>query len=101
MLYWVHRTPHCSNRVTDLIIGTGETLPRDHGYPVRLVAPGIVGARNVKWVGSITLSEEESYSHWQRKDYKGRWMSILSLLVFFALSLFLFTLSYGGGRAGD
>ena len=50
----------------------GEELPRDHGYPVRLVAPGVVGARNVKWVGNITLSEEESHSHWQRRDYKGR-----------------------------
>ncbi|XP_063690651.1 sulfite oxidase-like [Bolinopsis microptera] len=49
----------------------GEELPRDHGYPVRLVAPGVVGARNVKWVGSITLSEVESFSHWQRRDYKG------------------------------
>jgi len=49
----------------------GETLPADHGFPVRLVAPGVVGARNVKWVGALTLSKEESYSHWQRKDYKG------------------------------
>jgi len=28
----------------------GETLPRDHGYPVRLMAPGTGGCRNVKWV---------------------------------------------------
>lgn len=29
----------------------GETLPRDHGFPVRVIAPGIVGARSVKWLG--------------------------------------------------
>lgn len=29
----------------------GEPLPRDHGYPVRVVVPGVVGARNVKWLG--------------------------------------------------
>lgn len=46
-------------------------IPRDHGYPVRLIAPGIAGARNVKWLNKITLSDEESHSHWQRKDYKG------------------------------
>lgn len=49
----------------------GKEIPRDHGYPVRLIAPGIVGARNVKWLGRIVLSEEESDSHWQKRDYKG------------------------------
>lgn len=49
----------------------GEELPRDHGYPVRAVVPGVVGARNVKWLARIVLSEQESNSHWQKKDYKG------------------------------
>ena len=49
----------------------GEELPRDHGYPIRVVATGIVGARNVKWLKRIVLSNEESHSHWQRNDYKG------------------------------
>ncbi|GAB6029610.1 hypothetical protein CHUAL_005350 [Chamberlinius hualienensis] len=49
----------------------GEPLPRDHGYPLRVIVPGIVGARNVKWVTRIILSEEESNSHWQQNDYKG------------------------------
>ena len=31
----------------------GETLPRDHGYPIRAVVPGVVGARNVKWLNNI------------------------------------------------
>ncbi len=48
-----------------------EPLPRDHGAPVRVVAPGIVGARSVKWVGKIVVSPQESQSHWQQKDYKG------------------------------
>lgn len=29
----------------------GKPLTRDHGYPVRVVVPGVVGARNVKWLG--------------------------------------------------
>ncbi|KAG8197175.1 hypothetical protein JTE90_011333 [Oedothorax gibbosus] len=49
----------------------GKELPKDHGYPVRVIAPGIVGARNVKWLGKIIVSEEESKSHWQTNDYKG------------------------------
>lgn len=48
----------------------GAPLPIDHGYPVRAVVPGIVGARNVKWLGEVRLSREESESHWQQRDYK-------------------------------
>eukprot|EP01126_Amoeba_proteus_P063782 TRINITY_DN8827_c1_g1_i2.p1 TRINITY_DN8827_c1_g1~~TRINITY_DN8827_c1_g1_i2.p1 ORF type:complete len:533 (-),score=100.44 TRINITY_DN8827_c1_g1_i2:177-1775(-) len=49
----------------------GEELPRDHGYPIRVIVPGTVGARNVKWLRKVFLSKEESHSHWQRNDYKG------------------------------
>ncbi|XP_071991151.1 sulfite oxidase, mitochondrial isoform X1 [Engystomops pustulosus] len=49
----------------------GEELPKDHGYPLRVIVPGVVGARNVKWLGRIIVSEEESLSHWQQNDYKG------------------------------
>lgn len=48
-----------------------EVLPRDHGYPLRVIVPGVVGARNVKWLTRIILSEKESDSHWQQNDYKG------------------------------
>lgn len=27
-------------------------MPRDHGFPVRAIVPGVVGARNVKWLGN-------------------------------------------------
>ena len=49
----------------------GKTLSRDHGYPVRVIVPGTVGARCVKWVKAIILSDVESDSHWQQSDYKG------------------------------
>nr|XP_057910935.1 sulfite oxidase, mitochondrial [Doryrhamphus excisus] len=49
----------------------GEPLPADHGFPVRVVVPGTVGARNVKWLSKITVSADESGSHWQQNDYKG------------------------------
>lgn len=29
----------------------GEAIPLDHGFPVRVIVPGVVGARNVKWLG--------------------------------------------------
>ncbi|XP_051857757.1 sulfite oxidase, mitochondrial [Antechinus flavipes] len=49
----------------------GQPLPPDHGFPVRVVVPGVVGARHVKWLGKVSISPEESPSHWQRRDYKG------------------------------
>ena len=49
----------------------GRTIPRDHGYPVRAIIPGVVGARQVKWLGEIVLSDKENDSHWQHSDYKG------------------------------
>lgn len=48
----------------------GETLNRDHGFPIRCIVPGVVGARNVKWLGKIIVGKNESDSHWQQNDYK-------------------------------
>ncbi|KAH7140104.1 Oxidoreductase, molybdopterin-binding domain-containing protein [Dactylonectria estremocensis] len=48
----------------------GQPLPRDHGFPLRAVVPGHVAARSVKWLSHISLSDEESTSQWQRRDYK-------------------------------
>ncbi|XKL64794.1 hypothetical protein PGB90_004880 [Kerria lacca] len=62
------------NSYSDVILAyemNGEPLSRDHGFPVRVIVPGVVGARNVKWLSRIVLSENESPSHWQQNDYKG------------------------------
>lgn len=48
-----------------------QQIPIDHGFPVRAVVPGVIGARNVKWLRNIHASKVESPSHWQQKDYKG------------------------------
>lgn len=48
----------------------GQALPKDHGYPLRMIVPGHVAARSVKWVKRITPSEDESQSQWQQRDYK-------------------------------
>jgi len=50
----------------------GESLPPQHGYPLRVVVPGVVGIRNVKWVTHICLSPDEAPGIWQRGiKYKG------------------------------
>jgi len=50
----------------------GEDLPRDHGYPVRTIVPGVAGARSVKWLSRISLSREESESPWHQRIYRYR-----------------------------
>jgi len=37
----------------------GEPLPRDHGFPLRVMIPGFVGARSVKWIDKIIVTREE------------------------------------------
>ncbi|GKT41145.1 nitrate reductase [NADH] 1 [Colletotrichum spaethianum] len=43
-------------------------LPPDHGYPVRVIIPGYVGGRNVKWLKRIWISEKENDSHYHIWD---------------------------------
>lgn len=48
----------------------GETLNRDHGYPLRVVVPGVIGARSVKWLDSINIDAEVCQGFFMQKDYK-------------------------------
>ena len=64
---------HILHAETDCILATkmnGEDLPPDHGYPVRVLLPGIAGARNVKWLQSIKLSKFPSNSPWNSHYYR-------------------------------
>jgi sulfite oxidase len=48
----------------------GRPLAPEHGFPLRVVVPGYVGARSVKWVAQIQVQEDPSNNYFQRKDYK-------------------------------
>ena len=48
----------------------GAPLPPAHGFPLRSVVPGWIGARSVKWLGRITLSEEPSSNYFQSEAYR-------------------------------
>lgn len=45
-------------------------LPPTHGYPLRVIVPGYIGARSVKWVGRITLQKTPSANYYQAHAYK-------------------------------
>jgi sulfite oxidase len=45
-------------------------LTPDHGFPVRMVVPGYIGARSVKWLGKIIVSDRPSPNHFVATAYK-------------------------------
>jgi len=47
----------------------GDVLPPDHGFPIRALVPGWVGIANIKWVGSIEVSESPLYSLYNTEKY--------------------------------
>ena len=47
----------------------GAPLPREHGYPVRLIAPGWYGVANVKWLTRIELADQRYAGRFMARDY--------------------------------
>jgi sulfite oxidase len=41
-----------------------------HGFPLRAIVPGWIGARSVKWLGRIVASAEPSDNYFQSKAYR-------------------------------
>ena len=58
----------------------GEPLPREHGYPIRLIVPGWYGVNNVKWVEELrimdtmvvqgALDRPGDHEYWQQQAYR-------------------------------
>lgn len=48
----------------------GEPLPTEHGGPLRVVVPGYIGARSVKWMQTIRIKKEPSKNFYMTSDYK-------------------------------
>jgi len=47
----------------------GATLPPDHGFPLRLLVPGIFGMKNVKWITKIELVDHDYKGFWQQRGW--------------------------------
>jgi DMSO/TMAO reductase YedYZ molybdopterin-dependent catalytic subunit len=47
----------------------GDRLPPEHGFPVRLIAPGWYGVANVKWLTRIEVLDHRYASRFMARDY--------------------------------
>ena len=47
----------------------GEPLPRNHGFPVRVVVPGLFGEKNVKWVTGIEVVDHDAKGFYEQQGW--------------------------------
>jgi DMSO/TMAO reductase YedYZ molybdopterin-dependent catalytic subunit len=47
----------------------GQALPPEHGFPVRLIAPGWYGVANVKWLTRIEVASQRYAGRFMARDY--------------------------------
>ncbi len=50
----------------------GERLTPEHGFPVRLLVPGIYGMKNVKWLTRVEAVDFDFKGYWQRRGWDDR-----------------------------
>ncbi|KAG7671215.1 hypothetical protein Ndes2437B_g03830 [Nannochloris sp. 'desiccata'] len=46
----------------------GKLLTPDHGFPIRVIIPGYIGGRMIKWLEEITVTYEESQNYYHFFD---------------------------------
>lgn len=47
----------------------GATLPQEHGFPVRMLVPGIYGMKHCKWVTRIEVVNYDFQGYWQQRAW--------------------------------
>ena len=56
----------------DVLLATtmnGVPLPPDHGYPARVIVPGIYGMKHVKWLTGLELVNDDYKGYWQQQSW--------------------------------
>lgn len=85
----------------------GAPLAPEHGYPLRLLIPGLYGQKMPKWFTGITFAREDRLGYWEQ-DHRG-WSNIARVLTTsalrgpeqeapFAHPVRIAGLAFGGGR---
>jgi DMSO/TMAO reductase YedYZ molybdopterin-dependent catalytic subunit len=69
----VRRPLPIAKALDDVLIAwdmNGEPLPRDHGFPARLIVPGWVGIASIKWLGELRVTTTAETSPWNTTWYR-------------------------------
>jgi hypothetical protein len=53
-----------------VVVGLNDApLTDDHGFPARMIVPGIYGMKNVKWLERIEIVDEDFKGYWQTRGW--------------------------------
>jgi DMSO/TMAO reductase YedYZ molybdopterin-dependent catalytic subunit len=66
---------HAMDPGSDVLVAykqNGQFLHPDHGFPCRMLIPGWIGGRMVKWLSHIEVSERHSDNWYHHHDNKAR-----------------------------
>jgi nitrate reductase (NAD(P)H) len=66
---------HAMDPAMDVIVAykqNGQYLHPDHGFPCRMLIPGWIGGRMVKWLSYIHVSDKDSENWYHLHDNKVR-----------------------------
>jgi DMSO/TMAO reductase YedYZ molybdopterin-dependent catalytic subunit len=47
----------------------GKPLSRAHGFPLRLLVPGLYGIKQIKWINEIEVSNETHVGYWEKRNW--------------------------------
>jgi len=79
----------------------GAPLTTGHGFPLRLIVPGIYGMKNVKWITSIELVNTDYRGFWQRRGWDDAAPYKLMSRIDIAKDGFVAGVAFAGDRGVD
>jgi DMSO/TMAO reductase YedYZ molybdopterin-dependent catalytic subunit len=47
----------------------GATLPQEHGFPIRMLVPGIYGMKHCKWLTRIEVTHDDYQGYWEQRGW--------------------------------
>jgi DMSO/TMAO reductase YedYZ molybdopterin-dependent catalytic subunit len=55
----------------------GEPLPREHGFPLRVLLVGVYGQKQPKWISRIAVTDQNEKGYWETKG----WSNVAAIKV--------------------